>query len=189
MKKLVIERLFAVFFFTGFLLGTAPETFAETEIDLGDTNPAPTSVSNPPSPTPVPAAPVATPAPATQEIQMEGGGSPATQAAPKPTPTVFEVQGRFKMKEMYEAGVKYYKDQDYDMAVRYWTQAVRMDDPYTPKYFYGEAYAMLGVIYQYHIIKYHKAYLCYKEALKYEPDNSTARKHIRQVKKYRNRED
>lgn len=188
-KKLEILRCFAVFLFSWILVGSSLKSFADTEINLDDTNPTPTAVPSVPTPTPIPVAPAATPTPPTQEIQLEGGNQPATQAAPQPTSTVFEVQGRFKMKEMYEAGAKYYKEQDYEMAIRYWKQAVQMDDPYTPKFYYAEAYAMMGIIYQYHIIKYSKAYDCYRKARVYEPGNETARKHIRQVYKYRHRKD
>ena len=189
MKKLEILRCFAAFLISWILLGPFPKAFADTEIDLGDTNPTPTAASNPSVPTPLPPPAAFTPTPATQEIQMEGTSQPATQAAPQPTPTVIMVQGRFKMKEMYEAGVKYYKEQDYGMAIRYWTQAVKMDDTYTPKYIYAETYAMMGIIYQYHIIKKGRAYRCYKAALRYESHNETARRHIRQVYKYRHRKD
>jgi hypothetical protein len=170
--------------------GAGIRTFADTEIDLGDlaAQPTPTAVQKL-IPATAPAL-VATPTPASEEIQMEDNAQPETQTAPGPTPTVFEVQGREKMKDMYEAGIKYYKEQDYDSACRYLINALKMkNDPYTPKYIYAEANAMLGIIYQYRIIHLGRAYWYYKAALHYEPHNLTARRHIKQVYKYRNRKD
>ncbi len=170
-------------------------SLADTEIDLsnlGGPTPATTEV-----PTAVPTEastivgtlPSVTPTPVSSQIEMEDNTLPATQAAPQPTPTVFEVHGVLKMKDVYDAGKKAYQEQDYEQAIRYWNKAVTMKDPYTPKYFYAEAYAMLGIIYQYHIIHYGRAYRCYRAALTYERRNQTARNHIRQVYRYRHRKD
>lgn len=185
------KSLFVVVLTLGFLAGGAVCSLGDEEIDLGGNTsvaPAPT-VAPKPAPTVAPASPVTTPTPASQEIEMEDENQVSNEAAPQPTPTVFEVHGREKMKDIYEAGIKYYKDNDYDMAIRYLSNAVKKDDPYTPKFYYAEAYAMLGVIYQYHVIHYGRAYRCYAEALKYEKSNSTARRHIKQVYKYRKRKD
>lgn len=167
----------------GFLAGAVPYSFGEQEIDLGDTNvSAPATTS--------PSKPVATPTPASQEIEMEDNTQAVTEGAPVPTPTVVEIHGVLKMKDVYEAGISAYKGQEYDRAIRYLNKAVEMkNDPYTPKFYYAEAYATLGVIYQYHIIHYGRAYRCYAEALKYERGNATARRHIKQVYKYRRRKD
>ena len=91
------------------------------------------------------------------------------------------VHGVLKMKDIYEAGINAYKEKDYNQAIKYLKQAVTKKDKYTPKYYYAEAYAMLGVIYQFHIIHYKTAYNYYKQALKYEHNNSTAKKHLREV--------
>ena len=184
---------FGVMFFTLFLAfwGFVLSSWAEQEIDLGDLN-GPTPTPQPaaaPSPTPVPAQkaqPKAAPSPtpAGQEIEMDENSQAETQAAPQPTPTVYEVQGVLKMKDVYQAGINAYKDQDYDRAIRYLNKALDMDeDRYTPKFYYAEAHAMLGVIYQFHMINYAKAYAHYKAALKFEPENDTARHHINQVRK------
>lgn len=174
----------------GFLTVMGPKSFGDTEIDLGDTTASAPATTSAPKPDPtVSSAPAATPTPATQDIEMEDNTQPATQAAPTPVPTVFEVHGVVKMKNLYDAGKSAYQEKDYVRAIRYWTKAVRMKDPYTPKLYYAEAYAMLGIIYQYHIIHYGRAYRCYVEALKYERGNQTARRHIKQVYKYRHRKD
>jgi hypothetical protein len=137
-------------------------------------------------------APAPTATPASQSIQIEDNTQPGTQVAPTPTAAAAttEINGQFQMKYMYEAGIKYYNEKDYGTAIRYLTNALKItDDPYTPKYIYAEANAMLGIIYQYHIIHRSLAYWHYKAALKYEPGNKTARRHIKQVYKYRNRKD
>lgn len=183
--------LFVAILASFFLAGGTTRSFGDEEIDLGgNTSTAPTTVAAPKSaPTVAPAAPAITPTPASQDIEMEDENQVFNQEAPQPTPTVFEVQGREKMKDMYEAGIKYYKENDYDVAIRYLSDAVKKNDPYTPKFYYAEAYSMLGVIYQYHVIHYGRAYRCYAAALKYEKNNSTARRHIKQVYKYRHRKD
>lgn len=165
-------------------------SFGDTEIDLGDSGSSAPATAAAPTPVPtVVSASAATPTPAGQEIEMEDDNGSQAQPAPTPTQAVLEVHGVLKMKDVYEAGVSAYNDKDYLRAIRYWTKAVRMSDPYTPRFYYAEAYSMLGVIYQYHIIHYDRAYRCYQEALKYERRNPTARRHIKQVYKYRHRKD
>ena len=114
-------------------------------------------------------------------------GAKNEEPALEPSPAAEMVQGSFKMKYIYESGIKYYQALDYDNAIRYLTQAVKRDDPNTAKYYYAEAYATLGIIYQFHIIDYKKAYDYYKAALKYEKNNPTAKKHIREVIKFLHR--
>ena len=91
------------------------------------------------------------------------------------------VQGVLKMKDVYKAGLSYYKKQDFAKAIRYLKKSLLVQDPYTPKYYYAEANAMLGVIYQFHIIDKDLAYSYYKEALAIDPKTATARKHIREL--------
>ncbi len=175
-----------------FLVGGISSSFGDEEIDLGGSTAAAPATTAAPKPAPTVApAPAAqpSPTPASQEIEMEDENETTTQAAPQPTPTVFEVHGTVKMKDIYDAGKAAYQEKDYERAIRYWKRAVGMKDPYTPKFYYAEAYAMMGVIYQYHIIHYGDAYHCYAAALKYEKGNSTARRHIKQVSKYRHRKD
>lgn len=194
--------LTAVFAASLILLGPAAQTWGDEEISIDEaTQPTPTpAASQNPSVAPAQAQPVAalapTPVPSptasSEDIQMDESSQAETQTssetASEPTTTAL-THGVLKMKDVYEAGVNAYKDQDYDRAIRYWKKAVEMTDPYTEKFYYAEAYAMLGVIYQFHIIHYGVAYRYYKEALRYEPHNETARRHIKQVYKYRNRKD
>jgi tetratricopeptide (TPR) repeat protein len=172
---------------TGFGFSKA---YGEEEIDLNE--------ALAPTPTPVPQKVVpavaveknTTAAPAAKtdesnEITMEGE---ATEEA-EPTATPVVAQGVLKAKHVYEAGIKAYKEKDYDLAVRYLKKAVSMKDPYTPKYIYAEANAMLGVIYQFHIIHKGRAYRYYQAALVLDKENETARKHKREVYRYRHRKD
>jgi hypothetical protein len=171
----------------GFIL-SGIQALKAMEIDLSDQG---TTASTPTSSQNTTTQPAPTATPASKTIQIEDNtDQPATQAAPTPTAEVTEVHGVVKMKDKYEAGIKYYQAKDYGMARQYLLEAVKQtNDPYTPKYIYAEANAMLGVIYQYHIIHKGFAYYYYKQALKYEPGNKTARRHIKQVYKYRNQKD
>jgi tetratricopeptide (TPR) repeat protein len=170
-----------------FVMGlSVTKVLADTEIDLGDNIPAPSTK---------PAA-VPTPAPA---LKAQPTPTAVISAAPTPTPgeektaevteeeeatpTDQIVHGTLKMKDIYSAGIKNYQDQDYDSAIRYLKKALEMDDPYSQKFYYAEAAAMLGVIYQFHIIHYDRALHYYQLALKYEKNNSTARKHLKEVKR------
>lgn len=104
-----------------------------------------------------------------------------------PTPIMKIIQGSENAKIIYEAGIKYYKQKDYESAMRYLKEAVHFKDATTPKYIYAEAYATLGVIYQfYYPIKGHikKAITCYKAALGFEKNNRTAKKYLRKLRRY-----
>lgn len=171
----------------GLLALGVTRAFAEVEISLDDEKPA--------QATPTPAAakamaqPVAKPAPSnpqtetTTEVAVEEEGTAdgsVTMEETEPAKTTV-VHGVLKMKDIYEAGIKSYKEKDYDQAIRYLKQAVDKKDKYTPKFYYAEAHAMLGVIYQFHIIRLKDARYHYQLALKYEPANRTAKKHLREV--------
>lgn len=178
-----------------FLMATAfSSVTAEVEIDLGDAPEA--------KPTPAAAAPVVvatpTPAPAAAAVvavdddEEEGNVQDQAEvyeekpATPTPTkPTVTEVRGVMKMRDYYEAGIQAYQAQEYEKAIRYLEQALRTKDPYTKDYYYAEANAMLGVIYQFYFTvpgSREKAYRYYREALRIDPATETARKYIRQVR-------
>jgi len=95
-------------------------------------------------------------------------------------------QGVLKMKDVYAAGMKYYKQEDFVQAIRFLKQALTIKDPYTPKFYYAEANAMLGIIYQFHIIHPDLAFQYYHEALEIDPTTETAKNHIDQVKPSQN---
>jgi tetratricopeptide (TPR) repeat protein len=87
------------------------------------------------------------------------------------------------MKDIYAAGIRAYQEQDYDTAIQYLQKALGMEDVYSQRFYYAEAAAMLGVIYQFHVIHNDKALHYYELALKYEKKNSTARRHIKEVQR------
>jgi tetratricopeptide (TPR) repeat protein len=163
--------------------------FGETEISLDDAVPTPTPVAKAASQSNDKKA-IATP---TNEIIMD---TPATSTpteetlVEEPTPTPAVVQGHMKAKYVYEAGIKAFKRKEYDQAIRALKKFLAMPrDRYTQKFYYAEANATLGVIYQYHIIHLGRAYRYYAAALKIDPHTKTAKKHIHQVYKYRHRKD
>lgn len=117
-----------------------------------------------------------------EESSEETPSESAQQAKPTPTPQV--VQGSIRMRSVYEAGIKAYQSKDYAKAVRFLEKAVQMEDPHTPFWYYAEAHAMLGVIYQfYYKVPQHrrKAYEHYRQALEIDPATKTARKYIHRV--------
>ena len=174
------------------LLFGAGRLIAATEMDIDMDNTSPTPVAKP---TAVPAAPVTeakptvvasaptvvSQAPTTQE-KIETDSSTDDQTSSKEI-TIKPVvgQGVLKMKDVYKAGMTYYKQQDFAKAIRYLQQSLAIHDPYTPQYYYAEANAILGVIYQFHIIDKGLAIYYYQEALKIDPNTPTAKKHIGEV--------
>jgi tetratricopeptide (TPR) repeat protein len=170
----------------------------EVEIDMGDQGSTASNSAPAPTATPVPQTvntPVASSQPSNTPIPTvvaREQSAPASQTAMEeptdtPTPAVEVVQGRLKAKDIYEAGIKNYKAKEYETAIRYLKKAVNYKDPYTPKYIYAEAYATLGVIYQfYYPITGHitKAITYYKAALRCEKNNRTAKKYLRKLRRY-----
>ena len=147
----------------------------ETDSDLQESEAA--------TSTPVAAAPTAT------VVIASAKASPvATVSAPTPQPTssIITVQGVLKMKDVYALGMKCYNQNNFLDAIKYLKQALTVHDPYTPSFYYAEANAMLGVIYQFHIIHLDLAYQYYHEALRIDPTTETAKNHIDQVKPDKN---
>src|ERR1700679_2406925 len=52
------------------------------------------------------------------------------------TATPMTAQGILKMKDVYKAGLVYYKKQDFANAIRYLKQSLQIHDPYTPQFYY-----------------------------------------------------
>lgn len=165
--------------------------YGETEINLDDIAPAPT-----PAPKAAPNSSdkkaIANPTPANEIIMDTPATSTPTEETivEEPTPTPAIVQGHMKAKYVYEAGIKANKRKEYDQAIRSLKKFLAMPrDRYTPKFYYAEANATLGIIYQFHIIHLGRAYRYYAAALKIDAHTKTAKKHIREVYKYRHRKD
>ena len=135
----------------GFIFGgMVSQVFGDTEIDLDDTNPAVTTPTpSGPGSTKVVATPtaipMATPIP-TMVIKTLGlEATPTETVEVEEDATPIEVHGVIKMKDIYSAGIKAYQEEDYDKAIRYLKKSLDIQDPYSAKFYYAEANAMLGV--------------------------------------------
>jgi tetratricopeptide (TPR) repeat protein len=174
--------------------GVDSRTFGDTEIDMDDVGPPPaTPVSSGSGSAKVAATPtsvpVATAIPTMVIKSFEPAATPTEVIDVEEDATPIEVHGVIKMKDIYAAGIKAYQEEDYDKAIRYLKKSIETHDPYSAKFYYAEANAMLGVIYQFHIIHYGWAYQYYRAALKFEKKNPTALRHIKEVAKYKNEKD
>jgi len=168
-------------FLTCFSIGFASSDMVDIEVGPG--------VAPTPVPSQIHALKKASP---TQPKRSTGNEWPPTtpvaspQAVPNVSnlPTQVVVQGVFKMKDLFQSGMRAYKDQDYEKAIRYFKTALDIHDPYTSKYYYAETHAMLGVIYQfYYPVPDHleKAKAEYEAALLIDPQTKSARKHLAEV--------
>jgi len=92
-----------------------------------------------------------------------------------------------KMLWNYKTGIKHYQAKNYSLAVRYLKRSLTINEDFVPSYFYAEANAMLGIIYQFYDVDKVKAYGYYQAALERDPLTLTALKHIKQVSPYRHR--
>jgi len=194
LRKFNVHQLayMALFFLLAGCTFLASVAKAEEEIDLGDSGSQTTTAQSPTTQAPV-MAPTNTPIPE-QDSQAEPTPTSVPEQDYEPVPTKVPethlAHGVLKMKDIYEAGIKYYKKKDYEKAIRYLKRAVKYkQDRFTPKYYFAEAYATLGLTYEfYYPVPKHKkiAYWYYASALKYEKNNKTALKHIREVRKYKN---
>jgi tetratricopeptide (TPR) repeat protein len=129
-----------------------------------------------------------TPSAATQAVSSTPSENSAEEPVQISSPTPVSGQGILKMKDVYKAGLVYYKQQDFANAIRYLKESLQIQDPYTPQYYYAEANAILGMIYQFHMIDKSVAYHYYKEALSIDPTTATAKKHIKEVQDYKDSE-
>jgi tetratricopeptide (TPR) repeat protein len=122
-----------------------------------------------------------TPDPSVQSSNATAPENPTGDQTVVPSTTPMTAEGVLKMKDVYKAGLGYYKKQDFSSAIRYLKQSLQIHDPYTPKFYYAEANAMLGVIYEFNIIDKKLSYEYYQEALRIDPSTATAKKHIKEV--------
>lgn len=122
---------------------------------------------------------------ANRSVLYSPQGVPSVSYTPpsiKSTPIV--VQGVFKMKDLYQSGVRAYHEQDYEKAIRYFKAALELHDPYSSKFYYAETHGLLGVIYQFfYPVPNHleMAKAEYIAALQIDPQTKTARKHLAEV--------
>lgn len=122
-------------------------------------------------------------------LQREPGNSIALKhlsETTKTSPAVASSVPVENMKTLYKKGIAEYKDGLYKPSLEHLRKAVSLEDPSVPYYYYSEAYAMLGVIYQFHSdFEGHlmMAEKYYRAALRKEPDNTTALKHLKELEK------
>jgi hypothetical protein len=89
------------------------------------------------------------------------------------------------MKDHFRVGMKFFMKDQYDAAIPDLIAATMIVDPYTWNYWYAEAYATLGVIYEFHSKdpNFKKmAYQYYSLALKRDPKTKSANYYIDGVK-------
>ncbi len=137
-------------------------------------------------PTPVATVVAAQPTPSpTVQIVAQASPMPTVEAVVAPVPTATTgVEPAPTTSEStwntYREGIRAYKAKDYETAVQYLKEAV--DDPNSKAWLRAEDYAMLGIIYEYYIKAddhFKSARIYYHKALKLDPKNATARKHLR----------
>jgi hypothetical protein len=90
-----------------------------------------------------------------------------------------------KMKDHFRAGMKLFMKDKWDAAIPELIASTMIVDPFTWNYWYAEAYATLGVIYEFHSKDPQRnalAYKYYKLALKHDPLTKSARYYIDSVK-------
>jgi tetratricopeptide (TPR) repeat protein len=116
----------------------------------------------------------ATPTEAAPPDAGEFLGTPTATRTPTATEVPFQVRN---MKAVYERGIAAYKLKDYPNAVKYLREALTIQDETTKYWYYAEAHAMLGVMYQKfgkQADRFEKARYHYQEALKVDPRTATA---------------
>jgi TPR repeat protein len=90
-----------------------------------------------------------------------------------------------KMREHYRKGASLFMARKYEEAVPELSAATMIVDPYVWKYWYAEAYSLLGVIFEFHRSDPDhnlKAVLFYRLALKNDPKTFTARYFLKRLK-------
>jgi tetratricopeptide (TPR) repeat protein len=88
------------------------------------------------------------------------------------------------MKAAYHTGIAAYKARDYEKAARYLKKSLALPSGPAESVFRAEANSMLGIIYQFFLKSPGSLDLArqyYQAALKIDPSNSTAQKHLPQV--------
>lgn len=177
LKNVNLTIALAFFFISVTQLRAAADIDIDTSVSTGTSAATPTDPMSTPAVVSTPVVQL-TPEPVQPETPSENA---TTEPIVVPEITPLEVEGVLKMKDVYKAGLGYYKKQDFASAIRYLKQALQIHDPYTPKFYYAEANAMLGVIYEFNIIDKKLSYEYYQEALRIDPKTVTAKKHIKEV--------
>jgi hypothetical protein len=106
--------------------------------------------------------------------------NPGSTPTPVPGSSFSSGEG---MMVWYQKGMSAYKVKNYSLAIQYLEEAVKKDDPKVKDFYYAEAYATLGALYQRHmqISRPDKARECYLKALQIDPDTESAQKGLKQL--------
>jgi hypothetical protein len=121
--------------------------------------------------------------------QKSGASSSAVSTAPDNKSEKAPEASDSGMMEWYKKGMEANESKDYAQAIKYLKKAVALKDPAIKDYFYAEAYATLGSIYQNHRIAdehLDQARKYYLKALAIDPDTETAKKGLKQLNKDEN---
>ncbi|HTA76109.1 MAG TPA: hypothetical protein VK791_03010 [bacterium] len=89
--------------------------------------------------------------------------------------------GSLGMIDLYETGIKNYKNKDYDSSIECLKKALTIRDNNVPFYYYAETNAMLAVIYKFYRIDENLSRQYCEAALKIDPSTKTARKLIHEI--------
>src|SRR5665213_827143 len=106
------------------------------------------------------------------------------KVSPSPPTGVTDDGTQLTMRDAYHMGIKAYKARDYEKAVRYLKKSLAFPSVPAESVFRGEANSMLGIIYQFFLKSPGSLDLArqyYQSALKIDPANSTAQKHLPQA--------
>jgi tetratricopeptide (TPR) repeat protein len=106
------------------------------------------------------------------------------KALPPPPPGISEDGTLLTMRAAYHIGINAYKARDFEKSALYLKKSLTLPSGEADKVFLGEANSMLGIIYQYYLKPAGNLDLArryYRAALRIDPTNSTAQKHLPQV--------
>jgi hypothetical protein len=115
------------------------------------------------------------------ETQVLDSGVPVLSPAEKAA----DLSAKGKMKDHYRKGMQFFSEKKYDKALPELIAATMIVDPFTWSYWYAEAYATIGLIYEFHDKSPdhdRSAYQYYSLALKRDPKTKTARFYIDRVR-------
>lgn len=131
-------------------------------------------VTTPPSPTVVAALPTPTTTPATIALEE-----------PAPITGLSKKAALSLMKATYHKGTAALKTHKYLTSIKYLKKAASIKERHVPSYYYAEAYADLGIIYQFHQKTAHHKEIAleyYRRALKIDPQTAAAKKYYKKLK-------
>ncbi len=105
-----------------------------------------------------------------------------TRPTLKPTPNFSEIAANLStkgtMKGHFHKGMRFYTEHHYNKAIPELIAATMIVDPFTWNYWYAEAYATLGIIYEFHITEPGHSDIArqyYSLALKRDPQTKSAK--------------